>query len=306
MSVPQFLVVGEALVDIVVPPHGRPEEAPGGSPLNVAVGLSRLGVGTALLTEVGDDERGRLVQEHLRASNVHLVDGSVVPGMPTSTATALLDDSGAASYEFDLRWDLVPRELPTGATALHVGSIGTTLQPGRDSVLSLVMRAAAAGLVVTFDPNTRPAFTPDPGLAWVGVREVAAAARLVKMSDEDLAFLRPDAGAEEVARELLAGGAELVVVTFGGRGAAAFSDGAIAEVPSPQARVVDTVGAGDSFMAGLVAVAVEHGLDDLDVPRLEGYLAAAHECAGVTVSRRGADPPWRGELTAGWPHLGAS
>ena len=135
MSEPHFLVVGEALVDIVVPPHGDPEEAPGGSPLNVAVGLSRLGIDTALLTEVGDDDRGRLVQEHLRASDVRLVEGSVVAGLTTSTATALLDDSGAATYDFQLRWELAAHELPRGTSALHVGSIGAALQPGRESVL---------------------------------------------------------------------------------------------------------------------------------------------------------------------------
>lgn len=306
MIEPQFLVVGEALVDIVIPPYGGAEEAPGGSPLNVAVGLSRLGIDTCLLTVVGDDDRGRLVQEHLRASNVRLVEGSVVAGLTTSTATARLDASGAATYDFRLSWELGPHGLPAGSTALHVGSIGAALRPGRDSVLDLVTRAASAGLMVTFDPNTRPAFTPDPGQAWRDVREVAAATRLVKMSDEDLRFLRPDASPAAVAEELLEEGPDLVVVTFGGQGATAFSEAAVVGVPSLPSRVVDTVGAGDSFMAALVAVAAEHGLEDLGAARLKGYLAAAHEAAGVTVSRRGADPPWRAELSAGWPNVSAT
>ena len=159
--------------------------------------------------------------------------------------------------------------------------------------------------MVTFDPNTRPAFTPDRGQAWLDVREVAAAARLVKMSDEDLRFLRPDSSPDAVARDLLEVGPDLVVVTFGGQGATAFSEATVVEVPSSPSRVVDTVGAGDSFMAALVAVAAEHGLEDLSAARLEDYLAAAHEAAGVTVSRRGADPPWRAELSAGWPNVAA-
>ena len=301
MGVPQFLVAGEALVDIVVPPGGAPEESPGGSPLNVAVGLSRLGFETLLATEVGDDDHGRLVQEHLRASGVRLSDGSVVAGLTTSTATARLDADGAASYDFDLRWTLGPQQLPPGTTALHIGSIGAALEPGRDSVLDLVRQAADAGLLITFDPNSRPAITPDAKRAWLGVRVAAASAKLVKMSDEDLAFLRPDASAVEVAHDLLEGGTELVVVTFGSGGATAFSEDAVVEVQSSRVDVVDTVGAGDSYMAALVAVVAEHGLHDLDTSRLEAYLTAAHQAAAITVSRRGADPPRRNELPSGWP-----
>jgi fructokinase len=303
VSESRFLVAGESLVDIVIPPGGAPEQSPGGSPLNVAVGLSRLGLETLLATEVGDDDHGRLVQEHLRASGVRLTDGSVVEGLPTSTATARLDANGAAEYDFDLRWTMAPQQLPSGTTALHIGSIGAALAPGRDSVMDLVRQAAAQGLLITFDPNSRPALVPDAKRAWLGVRVAAASASVVKMSDEDLAFLRPDASAVEVAHDLLEGGTELVVVTFGAGGATAFSDAAVVEVRSGEVDVVDTVGAGDSYMAALVAVVAEHGLKDLDVARLEGYLTAAHQAAAITVSRRGADPPRRDELPPGWPGL---
>lgn len=304
MTAPRFLVAGEALVDIVVPSAGEPENAPGGSPLNVAVGLARLGVDTTLLTQVGDDELGRLIRTHVLDSDVELHEASVVPGHATSTATAHIDHTGAASYVFDLHWTLEPQVLPEGATAVHVGSIGAALRPGRDSVLSLVQEASRRGLLVTFDPNARPAFTPDAEEAWRDVREVAAAADLVKMSDEDLHFLRPGMTAEEMAAQLLGGATRMLVVTFGGDKAVAFSGTATAAVPSRQAQVVDTVGAGDSFMAALLAVVAEHGLEELDERRLAAYVAAAHEAAAVTVGRRGADPPRRDELPAGWPHLG--
>ncbi len=303
MSTAPFVVAGEALVDIVVPAGGTPEHAPGGSPLNVAVGMARLGIDTVLVTQVGDDDLGRLVHDHVIASDVVVHDRSVVSGHTTSTATAHLDAQGAATYDFDLHWTLAPLELPAGATGLHVGSIGAAVRPGRDSVLELVHQASEAGLMVTFDPNARPAFTPDVAQAWADVREIAAMARLVKLSDEDLHFFRPGLTPEELAGELLGQSTDLVVVTLGGEGALAFSAAAAVQVRSQRTTVVDTVGAGDSFMAALVTLAVEHGLEDLGEERMRALLTAAHEAASVTVSRRGADPPRRHELPPGWPHL---
>lgn len=301
MVPPRCLVVGEALVDIVVPPDGGESLAPGGSPLNVAVGLARLGVTTELVTEIGDDDLGRLLTDHLAASGVTLADGSVVSGRHTNTATAGLDEYGAASYSFDLGWELGALALPAGFDALHVGSLGTTLDPGRDSVVALTQDAAGSGLLLSLDPNVRPALTPDRDDVWAGLQPILELAQLVKLSDEDLAFLRPDEPAESVASELLRGPTALVVVTAGARGAVAFSSRGRAELPSPRVDVVDTVGAGDSFMAALIAIALESGLDELDETRLAAYLAAAHAAAAVTVSRRGADPPWRTELPPGWP-----
>ena len=300
---PHAVVAGEALVDIVVPTSGSQERAPGGSPLNVAVGLSRLGIDTVLVTELGDDENGRLVEAHVRDSGVRLSPGAVAADRPTSTATARLDTTGAATYDFDLHWGLAPVVLPEGTDALHVGSLGALLRPGRDAVLDLVEQAARRESLVSYDPNARPGLTPDAARAWFDVKEVAASADLVKMSDEDLEFLAPDHSPAEVARLVLAQRTRLFVMTRGGGGAVAFTEHASVEAASGRVHVVDTVGAGDSFMAALVAIALEHGLDDLDEPRLTAYLAAAHEVGAVTVSRRGADPPRRDELAAGWPDV---
>ena len=300
---PHAVVSGEALVDIVVPTVGAREEAPGGSPLNVAVGLSRLGIDTLLVTELGDDDNGRLVESHVRSSGVRLHPDAVRVGRTTSTATARLDATGAATYDFDLRWELGHVELPEDADALHVGSAGALLRPGRDVVLDLVEGAARRGALVSYDPNARPALTPDAAQTWLDVQEVAASADLVKMSDEDLAFLAAGHRPHEVAARLLAQRTRLFVMTRGGGGAVAFTSGCAVEVPSVRVGVVDTVGAGDSFMAALVAVALEHGLEDLDERRLSAYLTAAHQVGAITVSRRGADPPRRDELPPGWPNV---
>jgi len=308
MAQGQFVVVGEALVDIVVPQQGERVSAPGGSPLNVAVGLSRLEVATLLVTSLGDDEYGDLVARHATDSGVVLSDDSVRTGGRTSTATAHLDEHNAASYDFDLTWEIAPQTLPETALGVHVGSLGAALRPGRDAVLDLV-RQAESGFV-SFDPNIRPAFVTDKAAAWADLLEVATSARLVKCSEEDLEVLRPGEDEQVLAAELLASdNTELVVVTRGGDGATAWRDGGRVDVAAPPTDVVDTVGAGDSFMAALLAILAEWdlldggdgSLDALDDGRVEMLLHGAVTAAAVTVSRRGANPPTRRELPATWP-----
>lgn len=304
-----FVVVGEALVDIVVPLDGDTSEAVGGSPMNVAVGLARLDVPSLLLTRIGDDEHGVAVAGHVRESGAMLGESAVVPGSRTSTATALLDAAHAARYEFDLVWDLEQQTLPDAA-ALHVGSLGAALAPGRAAVLDLVRQAAAAEVFVSYDPNVRPAFVTDADATWRDLLEIAALAQLVKVSDEDLDHLRPGVPEGDLAAELLdAGSAELVIVTHGAAGAAAHTTGFSVAEPAPPVHVVDTVGAGDSFMAAVLAI-----LDDWEIPadgpgtlealdrdRIGLLLRGATTAAGVTCSRRGANPPTRRELPSSWP-----
>lgn len=305
----RFVVVGESLVDVVTPQRGRTTREPGGSPLNVAVGLARLDVPTLLITRFGDDADGRLVAEHARRSGVVVAPGSVQPGLVTSTATALLDADHAASYSFDLAWDLPPTGLPDDATGLHVGSLGALLPPGDTTVHDLVRQAAEAELFVSYDPNVRPAFVGDVGRCWGKVSGLSQRARLVKVSEDDLRLLHSDAPLDDLAGALLTGATELVVVTHGARGATAYRDGSKVEAPGRAVEVVDTVGAGDSFMAALLAVLLEWQvtgpgpgrLQALDEDRLRTLLVAAGRAAAVTCGRRGADPPRRAELPLTWP-----
>ena len=295
----RFLVVGESLVDIVHPLDAEPTVAPGGSPMNVAVGLARLGVPTTLVTELGDDPHGDLVVDHVRASGVDLSEDSVRSGGRTSTATARLGADGAASYEFELSWGLDAQSLPADVPGLHVGSLGAVLAPGRASVLDLLEQARGAGVLVSYDPNVRPAFLP----TWADIAAVAEHADVVKMSDEDLELLRPDTATAAVAHELLGNGrTRLVVVTRGAHGAMAFTTETNVEVEAPPTALVDTVGAGDSFMAALVAVLLEWETPrELDAAQLRTLLEAAALAAAITCSRRGANPPTRRELPPGWP-----
>lgn len=298
----RVLVVGEALVDLVDRADGSRHEAPGGSPANVALTLGRLGRHPQLLTSLGADDRGRTVRHWLEESGVRV---SGVGTARTSTATAVLDATGAATYEFDLSW-CVDVSLAGAADVLHVGSIATVLEPGASDVARLV-RARRATATVTFDPNVRPALIDDSAAARARVEQLVRLADVVKVSDEDLHWLRPDRSLEDAAADWLAAGPAAVVVTLGGKGAFALTAAGRASVQAPLVSVVDTVGAGDTFMGALIDGLIDadligadrrEALRDVPLGILEGVMRRSAEAAAVTVSRPGADPPTRAELAA--------
>ncbi len=301
-----MLVVGEALVDIVRQAGTPPVEHPGGSPANVALGLARLGRSPQLLTRLGTDRRGEAVRNHLESAGVRLVAGSVTEAR-TSTATATLDAHGVASYDFDLDWTLPGGVGPGAATAVHTGSIAAFLAPGGDAVLALV-EAAAGRATVSYDPNARPRLMGDARAAQARVEAFVARADVVKVSDEDLAWLAPGEDPAVVAGQWLARGPSVVVVTFGAEGALGVCAAGSVTVQAPRITVVDTVGAGDSFMAGLLdhLAAVDllgprqaARLRTVGVEEVTAMLRHAARIAAITCTRAGANPPTRAEL-AGW------
>lgn len=298
----RVLVVGEALVDLVQRADGTRHEAPGGSPANVALTLGRLGRHPQLLTSLGTDARGRAVRAWLEGSGVRVSAGSA-NGAPTSTATALLDAAGAATYEFDLAWT-VDVTLADAADVLHIGSIATVLEPGAAEVAGLVEQRRATA-TITFDPNIRPALIEDAAAARAHVDRLVRLADVVKVSDEDLLWLRPEQSAADAAADWLASGAAVVVVTLGGEGAFALTAAGRTVVPAATVTVVDTVGAGDTFMGALIDGLVDanligadrrQALRDIPLGVLEGIMRRSAAAAAITVSRPGADPPTRAEL----------
>lgn len=296
---PRVLVVGEALVDVV---EGR--ATPGGSPANVAIGLNRLDVPAELTARFGTDVYGVLLAEHLAGNGVRLSSGTVDPTFRTSSATATLDEAGVASYAFDIDWRPPPLRLPAGAAAVHTGSIATVLAPGAEAVREFVRSLAGAPVTVSLDPNARPTVTPDAAQAWAAVTDLAGHADLVKLSDEDCAFLQPGVPAEQVATRLLtADRTRLVVITLGGDGALGVTADGPVRVPAPQVEVVDTVGAGDSFMSALIAALHTRSqlgptrLATLDPAALHDTLTYAVQAAAITCTRPGADPPTTADLT---------
>ena len=303
---PAAVVAGDAFVDLTstTAADGGPAYAPhpGGSCLNVAVGLGRLGVPTALLARVSDDGFGGLVRRHLTGSSV--AETFLLPSTdPTGLSVADVVD-GVAGYRFynegtadrGLRPEhLAGLALPPDA-ALHVGSVALAYEPQAGTLTGL-LRAEAGRRLVSLDPNVRPSVIADRDrylaqlTEWVGLSDV------VKVSDEDLAWLHPGEAVETVARRWLDAGPALVLVTSGAAGAWAATASAEARVGTPRVVVADTVGAGDAFMSATLAFLWRTGRLDragagsLDADALEALLTYAARVAADTCTRAGAEPP---------------
>ncbi|MCG7210074.1 carbohydrate kinase family protein [Streptomyces arenae] len=313
------LVIGEALVDIIAGPDGPQRSHPGGSPANVALGLGRLGHPVRLATRLGRDHFGSLVQKHLEDSGVDLAPGSVVDAA-TSTATAVLDSAGAANYTFDITWALskaVEEALRDGPPAhVHAGSIATALSPGADQVFS-TLHALRASATISYDPNLRPALLRPAEQERERVEQLVAISDVVKASEEDLAWLHPDENPDKTAAHWAQNGPSLVVLTLGAKGARAWWRHGCQDIAPVPVQVVDTVGAGDAFMAGLTSrllhagllggglgvkaatarVALHAATDTNRLPAVLGdALAVAARTAALTCTREGADPPTAAEL----------
>ncbi|WP_454116939.1 PfkB family carbohydrate kinase [Microbacterium aurum] len=221
-----------------------------------------------------------------------------------STATAHLAADGSATYDFDIDWSLPAGLAVTDAAILHTGSIAGFLRPGAEVVRRLIQDVRSTALV-TFDPNVRPALIDDRVEARRRIEQLVALADVVKASDEDLEWLYPGQDPVQCAATWQASGPALVVLTLGGEGATGITAAGIIRVPGQPAQVVDTVGAGDTFMGALIhglAHAGYAGSDTRDLLRvipfesLERILVLAATAAAITVSRPGADPPRLAEL----------
>ena len=300
-----FLVVGEALTDCVI--RGDVvTETPGGSPLNVAIGIGRLGHDVVLAARVGPDSRGQAITEHAHHSGVVLIDD--VSGLDrTSSASATIADDGSASYVFDLLWDVTPAMVPRQPFAhVHIGSIGATLEPGSSGVVQIVTEQRAAGASISYDPNVRPSIMGSPDDVRERIEELIALSHIVKASDEDIEWLYPDRSEHEVFASWRDAGAALVVMTKGAEGVIAHAGAHTVSRPTMATDVEDTIGAGDSFMAGLLVALQRRGfvgegaarLSAIDADDLEASVNFALQCAAITVARVGANPPYQEELVA--------
>lgn len=304
-------MIGEALIDLIQQGgDGSYDARPGGSPFNVAIGLGRLDVPVSLVARFGRDRLGMLLRRHAEASAVQLPPGTESP-LPTTLALAAVDDAGQAGYSFyldataGLEWgdDGLGAGLAVG-DLLHVGSIASWYGRSGEAVLALQRTVHAAGsTLISYDPNLRPSLIGDRDAAAGHVEAAVRAAHVVKASTEDLAWLYPNAAIADTAARWSAAGPGLVVVTAGGDGARAYADGAeVAATPVLRVEVRDTVGAGDAFMAGLLAGLVDAGvrapakLATLGPDGVAQALRFAATVAGRTCERPGADPPGRAEL----------
>jgi fructokinase len=302
------VVVGESLVDIVHDADGSVSEVPGGSCANVAVALARLGRPTVLGTSYGFDRFGAVVDGHLRDAGVVIRGRTSDSSTVTSSAVARVEPGGAASYEFDLTWHLEPDTLPTQGPVVHTGSIAAVLPPGAQQVLDYVelMRPMAT---ISYDVNARPMLFGRPDQARRAVDAVVRLSDVVRASDDDLAWLFDGWPADAVAERWLDLGAAAVVITGGSHGATCFARSGTARVDGESVAVIDTIGAGDTFSAGIIDALWAGGLlgaqsrDRLRALQSEHWsrvMTYASRLAGITVSRRGADPPRLDELPSSW------
>ena len=306
-------VIGEALIDLVPGPDPRSFLAlPGGSPYNVAIGLARLGHDTTLMARLADNAFGRLLRERAAAEGIRL-GAAPHASEPTTLAVVSLDDEARASYDFYLDgtadWQWTSDEIgraPRTTAVLHFGSIASWTPPGDEHILGLAsLMRDRADVLVTYDPNIRPGLLADHDQGQRLAERSIRLAHLVKASAEDISWLYPGRALDEVARHWLGLGAIVVVITDGGNGAdAVTADGSLVHRPAREVTLADTVGAGDSFTAGLLGSLIRRNLHSpahlarCPAQQLSAAVDDAILVAALTCQRAGNDPPTLAEATA--------
>jgi fructokinase len=290
-------VCGEVLIDIL--PSGP---VVGGGPANTAKALARLGHDVHFIDGISNDAYGHSARAELLNDGVKL-DLSLASDKPTCTATVSLDAAGGASYEFlidgtatfDFAASWLPDPYRYQPQVLHIGTLVTVIEPGASALYDWAMQVAELAPIV-FDPNIRPSVQPDRDLYEAAVEKWAALSAVIKVSDDDLAWLFPGQSIDDVANRWINDGVFLVVVTRGANGLVGYTADGRVEVPGVKVDVVDTVGAGDTVGAIVVEAMLALGLVELRGDLLRGVLARAAAAAAITCSRKGAQPPYKHEL----------
>ncbi|MEY4748907.1 MAG: hypothetical protein RIQ60_1121 [Pseudomonadota bacterium] len=310
---PLVLVCGESLLDVFG--NGRTatgmalDAVVGGSPLNVAAGVARLGLGSLFFGAVSGDFLGARIEESILAEGLD-TRALVRCDAPTTLSLVGVDVNGQPSYRFygtgGADRQLLPEHIarvPAGLAALHFGSYACVVEPIASTIRALVEQRRHES-VISFDPNVRLNVEPRLDVWREQIDWMSSRAHLLKLSDEDLERLYPDTEMDQLAARWLAAGVKLVMLTRGGQGASAWTREGRIDVAAPKVQVQDTVGAGDTFQASSIVALSELGrlspagiaaitLDE--VRRLAGFAAGA---AAITCTRRGPDLPRRAELPA--------
>lgn len=306
---PKIAVIGEGVIDRFITADSH-KDVIGGSGLNTAVALKRAGSDAVWFTRLSSDVNGRLLAAYAESEGV--LDSNVINAAePAPLVKVHLSDSGQPRYEFELDgaadWQWVSSELQplkTDYAVVQIGSLSAVLDPGAQILIDTLKELTETGRspLVTYDPNARPSAAVDEPQALLmkkRINQVVELADLIKVSDEDLNWIFPTQEPAESARQWSERGPQLVVMTMGGDGAVAYRFGKeVTRVPGEKIQVVDTVGAGDTFMAWLI-----HGVEslhDCKVPTSESdiksLLSTAAKAAAITCSREGCKPPFANEL----------
>ena len=295
-------VCGEVLIDLIPGADGVRVAHVGGGPANTAKALARLGHDVQFIDGISTDEYGVAARKELLDDEVKL-DLALTSDKPTCLAIISLDANGGASYEFkidgtatfDFNLNWLPDPSRYKPQVLHIGTLVTVIQPSADVLYDWAMQVAEFAPIV-FDPNIRPSVMGDHDLYEAAVEKWAALSSVIKVSDDDMAWLYPGQKYEDVAMRWINDGAALVVVTRGSQGIIGFTTDGAVEVDGAKITVADTVGAGDTVGAIIVEAMIEKGILALTGDVLKAVLHRAAVAAGITCSRKGAQPPYRHEL----------
>jgi fructokinase len=292
-------------MDMIDAGDGTRRAMPGGGPFNTARALARLGVPTAFLGRLSNDALGRELKDLLASDGVSLELASVGPES-TTIAMVELDGQGLAEYKFlvegtsapNLTMSMIPEEFGPEVDAIHIGTLGLVLEPIASTLVELVAREHGKRLVM-LDPNVRVGLSDDD-FYRDRLLSVMSWSTIVKASKDDLAWLYPGLDYQQAAERILGAGVKLVVVTLGAQGAYGAHDGQRMSVSAPPVDIVDTIGAGDAFGAGLLAWLHDHKAIRPDLrlhaEQLKAALDYACLAASLTCARAGADPPRKSEM----------
>jgi len=295
-------VCGEVLIDLIPGADGVRVGHVGGGPANTAKALARMGHDVQFIDGISTDEDGLAARKNLLDDEVKL-DLALTSEKPTCLAIVSLDAKGGASYEFkiagtatfDFSLDWLPDPARYKPNVLHIGTLATVIAPGADVLYDWALRVAEFAPIV-FDPNIRPAVLSDRDLYEAAVEKWAVISSVIKVSDDDIAWLYPGQNYVDVAARWISDGAALVVVTRGAQGIIGFTSEGSVEVEGAKITVADTVGAGDTVGAIIVEAMIEKGILALTGDVLRATLHRAAVAAGITCSRKGAQPPYKHEL----------
>jgi fructokinase len=308
-----ILCCGEALIDFIPTPDGKAyQPCPGGSILNIAVGLGRMAVPVGFLSRLSTDLFGDLLAKHLTSNAVDLQYCPRVDGQTTLAFVSLnegeLQEPQYAFYAMgavdrEMSPSDLPEKLGEGVKALHFGSISLVLEPGA-SALEALMQRESRQRVLTLDPNVRPILISDWAAYQKRFEQWLEWVDILRLSQADLDLLYPEIPIDALLPQWFESGLSLVILTCGVSGSNAYlPDGTSVSVPAFKVIVKDTVGAGDTFFAGALTYLHEHNflsgrmaLRKLGSPEIKACLAFASKAAGINCTRAGADPPTRQEM----------
>jgi fructokinase len=303
--VTRISITGEALVDFVPDAHGRHQWTPGGSGLNTALSLARLGIKTSFAGALSQDDNGQRLATFMRAEKIHL-DHALTSSRPCPHVMVSKDTSGSPHYDLHLAGSAledapVHWSWPDDTHHFHATSFAATLGPGGEAACAALHEARNI-MTTSFDPNIRANIFPDRASISLLLAQRIRHADIVKVSSEDLDAIAPGILHDHVVGEWRALGARLIIITRGAQGAVALFGSSQIDIAAPRVTVCDSVGAGDTFMGALLAsmaqdnhLGIWQNPDDAQMAR---WLAFATQAASLCCTRPGADPPTRAQMMA--------